>query len=100
MQMIMPRHTLSHWQIFDDAMIFIWRKLEDVLALVKFYPSVPGDNVRMLLENEEVVLFRDEVVGVVVPDNPPILPLFNRGRLAHRTSSGYTSRSLGLILFL
>lgn len=77
MQMIMPRNRLSHWQIFDDAMIFVRREFEDILALIEFDPRISRDNVRMFFENEEVVLFRDEVVGIVVPNEPPVFPFFD-----------------------
>lgn len=84
--MEMSGHALSHWQIFDDAMVLVGREFEDVLALIEFDPRIPSNNIRMFFENEEIVLLGDEIVWVVVLDNPPILPLLDRWSRAHRTN--------------
>lgn len=73
--------------------------LERVLALIEFDPRIPADGRRVLFEDEKIVLFRDEIVGVVVLDYFPVLPILNRERVTHRTRVCFHSRVVARFAF-
>lgn len=91
---------MPYGKVLDDAVVGIWSILERVLALVEFYPGVSTDSRRMFFENKKIMLFCDEVIGIVILDDLPVFPFFNRRSIAHRTPAGYTRGSLRLVLRL
>ena len=86
---------LSDGEILDDGVVGIGSVLERVLALIELYPGIPANLLRVFFEDEEVVLFRNEVVGVVILRNLPVFPVFERRSRAHRAHIGLFSSLIG-----
>lgn len=94
----MCRERLPHGKILDNGVVGVGIVLERVLSLVEFDPGVFTYSRGMFFENEKIVLFGDEVVGIVISYDLPVFPFFNCRSIAHWTPPSYPSRSLDLVL--